>query len=598
MRYREEDIEAKVNVAQLAGIGERLEEDISGILERAGIYFRTFSRAKTPLSIATKLNKGMYGFGDDEKKIQDLIGLRIVVYYYDDMSIIRTILEETFRVVGEWSQTGATEEEFKATKLNGVFHVPEEYRRVYSGDIHVIPADFTFEVQLRTISFEGWHEIEHDMRYKSTHGEEFWRNNEDLSRTLNCVLANLELCDWTTLNVFDQLALYHYKEGNWEMMLKGKYRLRFDVEPLAPQLVEFLNENPQVAKCLYESPRDQVIFALLREGKHEKITYNLVMKVNNDAVAEYDARTKRRISKLCNEVMHEEKTAKVEKLGLKPLDVTSSFRLHVTLSHDPKYEVQQEFLTAVSLIASWAKSRFQFIADEIPEEPVDYDAHEAGYSLRILGNLSLGFYKMSMDHVDTSRVGVVWRTNVSLEMGERIRMNVDCDYCHTPGRLIRDSFSKPRFVDEIFRRIGYEDVIPMSIKPGRVHNMKDIEWLSEFIADHRRTLPVILAVEETDPERQINISRLTETIGTYAHVFVMDRSSIPLLAGSSDYTEEDLAGAVWVTFPDGEDKFYTREMIADTRFDFNRYAFDEGNVYEKAFRHKLVRAIKERNCQK
>ena len=201
-----------------------------------------------------------------------------------------------------------------------------------------------------------------------------------------------------------------------------------------------------------------------------------------------------------------------------------------------------------------------------------------------------------MDYVDTTRIGVVWRTNVSLEMGERIRMNVDGDYCHTPDRLVRDSFSKPRFVDEIFRRIGYEDVIPMTLKPGRVRNMRDIEKLSAFIADDRRNLPVILAVEEEDAERQINVNRLAETVGTYAHVFLMEKAAIPMLVETSDYTKEELVGAVWVTFQGGEDKFYTREMIANSRFDFNKYAFDEGNIYEKAFRHKLVRLIKERNC--
>lgn len=47
--------------------------------------------------------------------------------------------------------------------------------------------------------------------------------------------------------------------------------------------------------------------------------------------------------------------------------------------------------------------------------------------------------------------------------------------------------------------------------------------LSEFIADHSRTLPVILAVEEEDSERQININRLAETVGTYAHVFLLSK---------------------------------------------------------------------------
>lgn len=596
MKYKEEEISEKIHIAQLEGIGERLEEDIAGILDRAGIYFRIFHRAKTPASIAGKLEKGGYGFAPNEKKLQDLIGLRVVVYYYDDMSIIHTILEETFRRVGEWSRTGTTEEEFKATKLNGVFRVPDEYQRIYNGDISGIPADFTFEVQLRTISFEGWHEIEHDMRYKSVHGEEFWRNNEDLSRTLNCVLANLELCDWSTLSVFDKLSFYHYETGNWEMMMKGKYRLRFHTQPLAPELESFLDKNPDAAYGLYHCDRAQVIFALLREGHHDKITYNLVLKVANDIVAAYDSRTKRKLGKLCSEVLREEKAVRLERSELKPLDVTPSFQLHVLLRHDAKAQVQQEFLAAVRMIASWAQGRFRHIVWDIPDEPVDYEVHEAGYNLKILGNLSLGFYKLTMDYIDTTRNGVVWRTNVSLEMGERIRMNVDCDYCHTPDRLVRESFSKPRFVDEIFRRIGYEDVIPMSLKPGRVRNMKDIEMLSGFIADHRRSLPVVLAVEEENAKKQLNVARLAETVGTYAHVFLMDQSAIPLLVGVSDYTEEELIGAVWVSFQGGEDKFFTRQMIADSRFDFNKYAFDSGDVAEKAFRHKLVRMIKERNC--
>lgn len=186
------------------------------MLQRAGIYFRIFHRVKTPESIVDKINKDGYGFEDDEKRMQDLIGMRIVVYYYDDMKILQTVFDRTFARQGEWAVTDNSSEEFKASKLNGVYRIPDEYRSIYNGDLSMYPIDSTFEVQLRTISFEGWHEIEHDMRYKSPYGGEFWRNNEDLSRTLNCVLANLELCDWTTLNVFEKLARYHYEEGNWK----------------------------------------------------------------------------------------------------------------------------------------------------------------------------------------------------------------------------------------------------------------------------------------------------------------------------------------------------------------------------------------------
>lgn len=595
MKYREEEIQQKINTRQIEGIGERLEEDIAGILNRTGMYFRIFYRVKTPFSITQKLNKEGYGFGEEDKKLQDLIGLRIVVYYQDDMEIIRTIMEKTFRRVGEWAETESTDEEFKASKLNGVFRVPEEYLRVYSGDFSEFPIDETFEVQLRTVSFEGWHEIEHDMRYKSTHGDEFWRNNEDLSRTLNCVLANLELCDWSTLSVFDQLAYYHYEEGNWEMMMKGKFRLRFDAQPLSPEFIDFLDNNLGVAYCLYRCDRSKVIFQLMKE-RHESITYDLVVKAANEAAAVYDTKIQRRLAKLCYGVIRGDRPPKTEKLDLKPLDVTPSFQLNVILCHDTAVDLQEEFLSAVQMIGTWAQGRFRNIAEGIPVTPVDFELHEPGFNLSILGNVSLGFYKLSLDYIDTARKGVVWRTNVSLELSGRIRMKVECDYCHTPDRLVRDSFSKPRFVDEIFRKIGYEDVIPMSLKPNRIRNMRELEEVSAVIRDHNRNLPVIVAVEEEDPERQINISRLAETIGTYAHVFILDRKAIPSMVELSDYTREELVGAVWVTFSDGEDKFYTRDMIADSRFDFNRFAFDPGNVYEKAFRHRLVKLIKEKNC--
>ncbi|MCH5252071.1 MAG: hypothetical protein J1F22_03770 [Lachnospiraceae bacterium] len=596
MKYDVEEIRGKIHTGQLEGIGERLEEDIESILKRGGIYFRIFNRAKTPFSIANKLEKGGYGFGENEKKLQDLVGLRVVVYYQDDMNIVRSILEETFCLEGEWSETDTTEEEFKASKFNGVFRIPDEYQRIYNGDISCVPADLTFEVQLRTISFEGWHEIEHDMRYKSPHGEEFWKNNGDLSRTLNCVLANLELCDWSTLSVFDQLSYYHYEEGNWEMMLKGKFRLRFDVKPLAPELIDFLDDNLGVAYCLYRCTRDRVIYALLREGNYEKLTYNLLVKVANETVATYDNKIQRRLAKLCNEILKAEKTPPAERADLNPMDVTPNFQLNVVLSHHPETELQEEFMTAVQMIGVWAQSRFHNIVGDIPVEPVDYELHMAGYNLQISANASLGFYRLNLDYVDMERKGVIWRTSVSLERSERIRMKVQCDYCHPPDRLIRESFAKPRFVDEIFRKIGYEDVIPMSLKPRKVHNLKDIENLSEFIAAPARNLPVIVAVEDEDGERQINVTRLAETVGTYAHVFLLDKKAIPVMVESSDYTREELLGSVWVTFRDGEDKFYTKEMIADSRFDFNKYAFDRGNIYEKAFRHKLVRLIKEKNC--
>ncbi len=61
MKYNVDEIQKNMHIRQVEGIGDRLEEDIRNILNRAGIYFRIFSRAKTPFSIAQKLekNRGM-----------------------------------------------------------------------------------------------------------------------------------------------------------------------------------------------------------------------------------------------------------------------------------------------------------------------------------------------------------------------------------------------------------------------------------------------------------------------------------------------------------------------------------------------------------
>ena len=72
---------------------------------------------------------------------------------------------DNFDVIG-WSTSERSEEEFKPTKLNGVCRLPEYLRSEISTETWDMYIDDTFEIQIKTMFFEGWHEIEHDMRYK------------------------------------------------------------------------------------------------------------------------------------------------------------------------------------------------------------------------------------------------------------------------------------------------------------------------------------------------------------------------------------------------------------------------------------------------
>ncbi len=191
--YTKEELAGKVRVP--AVVEQDLKRIISERLEQCGFYFRVFSRTKTPTSMSRKFQRKEYGEG---KKIQDLVGVRVNLYFDDDVEICKRIMENTFDLQ-EWSTSERSDEEFKPTKLNGVFRLPEYLKAEISPETWDMSIDDTFEIQIKTMFFEGWHEIEHDMRYK---GEELWDSFPGFSRYFNSILATLELCDKSMVTLF------------------------------------------------------------------------------------------------------------------------------------------------------------------------------------------------------------------------------------------------------------------------------------------------------------------------------------------------------------------------------------------------------------
>ena len=95
-------------------------------LNNAGIYFNSTSRIKSESSLLHKLETGKYSMQEGGRKIQDIIGIRINLFYLEDMDICEKILEETF-LLDNWSKTKNEENKFEAQKCNGVFRIPSKY---------------------------------------------------------------------------------------------------------------------------------------------------------------------------------------------------------------------------------------------------------------------------------------------------------------------------------------------------------------------------------------------------------------------------------------------------------------------------------------
>ena len=86
------------DIQELNDIRTKLEQTLMTKLRNAGIYFHSMSRVKTLTSLQRKLDTGKYGTGKDDKKIQDLIGIRINLFYTEDIRISEALLEDTFMV--------------------------------------------------------------------------------------------------------------------------------------------------------------------------------------------------------------------------------------------------------------------------------------------------------------------------------------------------------------------------------------------------------------------------------------------------------------------------------------------------------------------
>lgn len=238
-------------------------------LARVGILARVFSRVKTERSLELKKHREPGKYSSHGKMIQDLFGIRVTVYFTDDNEIVQEALKNLFNYDSDSSTIDIpNNDSFTAMRCNLVFRLDVNSRDRSELLTKYDFIDTSFEVQLRSVLSEGWHEVEHDLRYKC---KDDWENNTDLSRALNGIYASLENSDWSMLMLFDQLAYRHYKNSEWTQMLRTKFRLRAGGY-LESDLIDILNSNQEIVKKIFRVDRRDFMLKLLKS--------NLVLPIN------------------------------------------------------------------------------------------------------------------------------------------------------------------------------------------------------------------------------------------------------------------------------------------------------------------------------
>lgn len=612
--FTKEELSRRIRVPSI--VEQDLKRIITDRLEQCGLYFRVFSRIKTAASIARKFELKDYGAN---RKIQDLVGLRINVYFDDDVEICRRIMENTFETL-EWSASEQSEDEFKPTKLNGVFRLPEYLKAEISDGTWEMFIDDTFEIQIKTMFFEGWHEIEHDMRYK---GEELWKDYGSFSRYLNSILATLELCDKSMVTLFEDLGHALYKSGSWSGMIKSHFRLKLGDVSLYPEVDQLLTEdklnNENLAKKIYRTSKEDLVEMLLCRSKRIPINVNTIVALLNDNLF-HDERLRSifRERDVYNDGQ-EASVAESRHYELRPLLRHPVFQM-CTMVDGSRLQTDQPitadliFISSAEYIYKWILKKYGGIFSNMPQEVNSYHADVLAYHVTINFDRKTRRMNTHVRHMDLEVGGRIWYSEASLEAsdGDQVWLKI-CNGYAEPTRengLSQDSggafFSYPGYYKDIVGNVGIFNGIDCANK-RRILREEQIPSLIRGLADPRRLFPVVIIVSKETADGmmdeewlgQFRVSDFTRTVWRYAHVFTCYENTGKSLLLNAGVTAPVIP-QIYIFWPEGRVDHYGPEDIRNCSFGRhleNRY---DDRIYDivrggQAFYHKLVTDLRDWN---
>ncbi len=197
---------------------ERLDAHLKSCINVPSANFK--GRVKGFNSYYRKLLRTMSADGannDGFPVITDIIGVRIVCAFLQDLLQVEKNLQECFTVL-EVERKGAdrTFREFGYESTHILLAIPQDLRK----DLD-LPKGLIFEIQVRTILQDAWAEVEHELVYKS----EFSPFDLPLKRKLASINASLSLADI----IFQEIRDYQNKLNRELDKRRGSFYHKADI---------------------------------------------------------------------------------------------------------------------------------------------------------------------------------------------------------------------------------------------------------------------------------------------------------------------------------------------------------------------------------
>lgn len=574
-------------------------------LKKAGFYYRIAYRVKAVDSTVDKLQFKDYrrpGTENEDKKMQDLIGIRIMLYFVDDVSICRSLLDTLFATPGVWETTETNEYEFKAMKINGIFRLPGYLAKTIVNPMLSDYIDDTFEVQVRTNSFEGWHEIEHDLRYK---GSAFGEGNEALARKMNSILATLELCDDSVVKLLEDLGHQHYKDHKWGDMIRCHYRLKMTNELIHPELKKVFDEDTELAKIFFKFDRKLAISRLWNNtaDKIPELTINYIIKIVNQ-IGPDDERLNKAFELIDNESGTEDNFTKRKKF--EPFHMLGSYKVFTadTYLDTTNLSEKDAFKKASSYIYAWIHSRYCEAFSDLPDTVDNYYRSVPGYTVNVEYNEdNMHFYECST-HIDSKIASRIWVSKAALVKNDNgIEFKVSNEYAEPKDRY-RDNenvlFSRPNFYGEIADNIGICDVVRLKENVKYVSS-DNYDEMCSLINNKDRKFPVIVFMAKDNSWiDKFDVNYFAYLVGYYAHIKMIDGDECcRRFIEEYGLDKERCEDSITVFYDTDNPKTSYKSDIIDTTFEVikleqKKYWNENGC---RAYRRQLVAEIREKNIE-
>ena len=471
--------------------------------------------------------------------------------------------------------------------------------------------------------FEGWHEIEHDMRYK---GEELWKNYKGFSRYFNSILATLELCDKSMVTLFEDLGHSLYKSGRWSDMIKSHFRLKLGEGQLYPEVAKLLDEDcdqqvENLAKRIYKTSKQTLVDQLLHRSRKVPINVNTIIALLNDSQF-HDSRLTAIFKE--RDVYND---GREESLGeswhyeMKPLIRHNVFQMCTEVDGSRMREEQlasatEIFQQAADCIYGWIVGKYGGLFKQMPQKTSTYHADILAYHVAVNYDPGNRHLNMHVRHMDMEVGGRIWYSEAGLEVSrqEKVILKV-CNGYAKPARehTIQDPgvtfFSYPGYYKTIVDNIGIVNGIECSNR-RRILREEMFGNLITALKDSERLFPVVVIVSretsdgmmDEDWLGQFRVSDFTRTVWRYSHVFTAHESTgkkFLKLAGI-DLRQIDDIPRLYIFWPGGDVDDYGPEDVTNCSFGRHLEARGDARTYDivrggQAFYHKIVTDLREWN---